>query len=143
MCSKNCSKPSRSEREGRQADFGTIVPMHMKLIGHSVRTDRFSDIEWDERHGRRKLYDHESDPHELHNPADKPMRADRIGRMKVTRGTSGTRDQVGNGLSAHIPGLCRAPLNAILRLPGASPIHQDAVCGRRRAQGRSGCEKRE
>ena len=62
--------------------FSTMVSTHTKLIGRSVSTDRFRYIEWDEGRGGRQLYDHESDPHELTNLADKPMQAERVQRMR-------------------------------------------------------------
>lgn len=69
--------------KGKQAVFSTMVSTHTKLIGRSVSTDRFRYIEWDEGRGGRQLYDHESDPHELTNLADKPMQAERIQRMRA------------------------------------------------------------
>ena len=68
--------------KGKQVVFSTMVSTHTKLIGHSVRTDRFRYIEWDEGRGGQQLYDYETDPEELQNLADKPMQAERIARMK-------------------------------------------------------------
>ena len=68
--------------KGKPVVFSTMVSTHTKLIGHSVSTDRFRYIEWDEGRGGRQLYDHETDPHELTNLADKPMQAERIQRMR-------------------------------------------------------------
>ena len=67
---------------GKQAVFSTMVSAHTKLIGHSVCTDRFRYIEWDEGRGGRQLYDHQSDPHELANLADKPLQANRVERLR-------------------------------------------------------------
>ena len=69
--------------KGKQVVFSTMVSTHTKLIGRSVSTDRFRYIEWDEGRGGRQLYDHESDPHELTNLADKPMQAERVQRMRT------------------------------------------------------------
>ncbi|MCX6907979.1 MAG: sulfatase-like hydrolase/transferase, partial [Verrucomicrobia bacterium] len=69
--------------KGKQVVFSTMVSTHTKLIGRSVSTDRFRYIEWDEGRGGRQLYDHESDPHELINLADKPMQAERVQRMRA------------------------------------------------------------
>jgi len=68
--------------KGKQVVFSTMVSTHTKLIGHSVRTDRFRFIEWDEGRGGQQLYDYETDPEELQNLAHKPMQAERIARMK-------------------------------------------------------------
>lgn len=67
--------------KGKPVIFSTMVSTHTKLIGHSVSTDRFRYIEWDEGRGGRQFYDHESDPHELTNLAEKPMQAERVQRM--------------------------------------------------------------
>ena len=69
--------------KGKEAVFGTMVSTHTKLIGHSVRNERFRYIEWDEGKAGRQLYDYENDPGELHNLADKPAQAARIARMKT------------------------------------------------------------
>jgi uncharacterized sulfatase len=68
--------------KGKQIVFSTMVSTHTQLIGHSVRTDRFRYIEWDEGRGGQQLYDYKTDPEELHNLVNKPMQADRIVRMK-------------------------------------------------------------
>ena len=60
---------------GKPAVFSTMVSTHTKLIGHSIRTERYRYIEWDEGRGGRQLYDHTSDPHELNNLADQPAQA--------------------------------------------------------------------
>ena len=57
---------------GKPAVFSTMVSTHTHLTGHSIRTERFRYIEWDEGRGGRQLYDHTSDPHELNNLADQP-----------------------------------------------------------------------
>ncbi|MCY2994345.1 MAG: DUF4976 domain-containing protein [Planctomycetota bacterium] len=67
--------------KGKQVAFSTMISTHTKLIGHSVITDRFRYIEWDEGRSGRQLYDHESDPHELTNLADRPLQAKRVDRM--------------------------------------------------------------
>jgi uncharacterized sulfatase len=68
--------------KGKQVVFSTMVSTHTQLIGHSVRTDRFRYIEWDEGRAGQQLYDYKTDPEELHNLANKPMQAERIARMK-------------------------------------------------------------
>lgn len=69
--------------KGKQVVFSTMVSTHTKLMGHSVSTDRFRYVEWDEGRGGRQLYDHQTDPDELHNLADRPNQADRLKRMQT------------------------------------------------------------
>lgn len=68
--------------KGKAVVFSTMVSTHTKLVGHSVSTDRFRYIEWDEGRGGRQLYDHASDPHELANLADQPLQAERVQRLR-------------------------------------------------------------
>jgi iduronate 2-sulfatase len=81
---------------GKPAAFSTMVSSHTKLIGHSVRTDRFRYIEWDEGRAGRQLYDHQSDPDELHNLASNPNQADRLKRLQAR-------------LTAHLAAVSSAP----------------------------------
>lgn len=46
-----------------------------RIFGYALRTDRWRYIEWDGGHAGRELYDHETDPKELTNLADKPAQA--------------------------------------------------------------------
>lgn len=73
---------SDPSQKGKTVVFSTMVSTHTHLVGHSVRTDRFRYIEWDGGKGGMQLYDHETDPHELHNISDIPQQAERIARMK-------------------------------------------------------------
>jgi uncharacterized sulfatase len=50
--------------------------------GYAVRTERYRYIEWDGGKRGTQLYDHESDPHELHNLADAPEHAETVARLK-------------------------------------------------------------
>ncbi len=68
-------------KAGKPAVFSTMVSTHTKLMGRSVRDERFRYIEWDEGRAGRQLYDHEGDPHELTNLADLPQHAARVGQM--------------------------------------------------------------
>lgn len=69
--------------EGKPIVFSTMISTHTRLVGHSVSTGRFRYIEWDEGRGGRQLYDHQSDPHELINLAERPIQAQRVERMRV------------------------------------------------------------
>jgi uncharacterized sulfatase len=50
--------------------------------GYSVRTERYRYTEWDGGRRGRQLYDHQSDPHELHNLADDPAQADTVSELR-------------------------------------------------------------
>ena len=68
-------------KPGKPAVFSTMVSTHTKLMGRSVRDDRYRYIEWDDGRGGRQLYDHEHDPHELSNLAEQPEHAARVAQM--------------------------------------------------------------
>ena len=70
-----------SAAKGRQIAISTMVAPHTKLTGHSVRTDAFRYIVW-EQNGGELLYDLRSDPDELHNLAAQPAQAERMNRMR-------------------------------------------------------------
>jgi uncharacterized sulfatase len=50
--------------------------------GYALRTERYRYIEWDGGKRGTQLYDHETDPHELHNLADDPRHAETVARLK-------------------------------------------------------------
>ena len=68
------------------------------IMGYAIRTDRFRYVEWrDSKSGAitaRELYDHESDPGEMKNLADRPEQA---GAVRLLR------DQLKSGWKAALP----------------------------------------
>ena len=68
--------------KGKQVAISTMVSTRTKLTGHSVRTDAFRYIQWDEGRGGEQLYDLRNDPDELHNLANQPAQAERMARMR-------------------------------------------------------------
>lgn len=69
-------------RVGKDAAFTLVV--RGKNIGHSVRTDRWRYIEWNDGADGTELYDHESDAQEMHNVAGDSRHAGLIAGMKAT-----------------------------------------------------------
>jgi uncharacterized sulfatase len=56
---------------------------HGKAPGHSVRTERMRYTQWDYAAKGEELYDHDTDPHELHNLAADPNSAQMLAQMKA------------------------------------------------------------
>jgi iduronate 2-sulfatase len=53
-----------------------------QIMGRSIRTDRWRYTEWDEGRLGSELYDHESDPHEFTNLAEKAEMKETIDHLK-------------------------------------------------------------
>ena len=70
------------DAKGKQVAISTMVATNTKLIGHSVRTDAFRYIEWDEGRGGEQLFDLRSDHDELHDLSKVPAQAERMDRMR-------------------------------------------------------------
>jgi uncharacterized sulfatase len=61
----------------------TRGPKDKRVMGYSVHTDRFRYTEWDENgNAGVELYDHRSDPEELHNLAEDPARQDDRAKLR-------------------------------------------------------------
>ncbi len=58
---------------------------HGDIMGYAVRTDRYRYVEWQEWESKkvvaRELYDHDTDPHEMHNLANETEHAGTIGEL--------------------------------------------------------------
>lgn len=79
-----------------------------RFFGYTLRTPRWRYTEWDEGRQGRELYDHDADPRELTNLAEKPEHADAVAQLsrqlhdavKQTFPPSGETPQIKPGLWA-------------------------------------------
>ena len=60
---------SQVTRGGRSGTLARPADGSEKIMGRSVRTERWRYTEWDEARAGAELYDHERDPHEMTNLA--------------------------------------------------------------------------
>ena len=70
------------DAKGKQVAISTMIAPHTKQRGHSLRTDAFRYIEWDEGRGGEQLFDLRSDRDELHDLSKAPAQAERMDRMR-------------------------------------------------------------
>lgn len=74
-----------------------------RIFGYALRTDRWRYIEWDEGRAGKELYDHETDPKELTNLADKPAQADTQAKLADQLHTAVKASFPANGETPKIP----------------------------------------
>ncbi len=84
-----------------------------RIFGYALRTDRWRYIEWDEGNAGKELYDHETDPKELTNLADKPAQAETQAKLaeqlhgivKTTFPADGKTPEIAKGNAMYSPEL--------------------------------------
>jgi iduronate 2-sulfatase len=72
------------KQTGKSAVFTQVRrgAMNMFFKGYAMRTDRYRYIEWDSGKRGAQLYDHETDPQEMHNLASDPKHAATAAEMQ-------------------------------------------------------------
>lgn len=59
----------------------TVQPRHW-FIGRSIRNERWRYTEWDEGRRGNELFDHDNDPHEMHNLAEDPAQREILAQLQ-------------------------------------------------------------
>ena len=74
---------SRGGGRARAAVTTNVGAEGQRFFGYSLRTPRWRYTEWDEGNKGRELYDHDNDPKELTNLADKPEHAKTVAELST------------------------------------------------------------
>jgi iduronate 2-sulfatase len=75
-------------RPARPAAGGAKAAVGERFFGYTLRTPRWRYTEWDEGRQGRELYDHQADPQELTNLADRPEHAPMIAELSAQLGAA-------------------------------------------------------
>ena len=75
-------RPLLDDPDGRVASSRIHAGPARRYPGHSVRTERWRYTEWGFGGRGQELYDHDTDPQELHNLATDAKYADVVSQMK-------------------------------------------------------------
>jgi iduronate 2-sulfatase len=70
------------QQKWKEAAFSQVTRDSGKIMGRTVRTERWRYTEWDDGKEGVELYDHEHDPHEERNRAADPAQAETVKRLK-------------------------------------------------------------
>jgi len=85
------------------AAAGAKAPAGNRFFGYTLRTPRWRYTEWDEGRQGRELYDHQTDPQELTNLADRPDHAQTVAELSAQLGTAVKASFPPDGQTPQIP----------------------------------------
>jgi iduronate 2-sulfatase len=102
------AKAAGGAGEARKGEITREATAAGRFFGYTLRTARWRYTEWDEGQRGRELYDHDRDPDEITNLADKPEQAKTVAELsqqlhaavKTTFPPSGQTPAVREGLWA-------------------------------------------